>query len=123
MQNPSTGRRFWKNKGLWWNEHDSKGGVGQVKNNIIDYLIFNYNTKLEFLVQDSSCFAEVNPKQICTMLGEAHKIAEERNKQYIVAINKYELGEYDDYVRFVKERQVITLSETTDRKLMKRNFD
>ena len=104
-------------------EHDSKGGIGQVKNNIIDYLIFNYNTKLEFLVHDSSCFAEVDPKQICTMLEEAHKIAEDNSKQYIVAINKYELGEYDKYVQFVRERQVITLSETIEQKLMRRNFD
>ena len=104
-------------------EHDSKGGIGQVKNNIIDYLIFNYNTQLEFLIQDSSCFAEVDPKQICTMLEEAHKIAEAKNKQYIVAINKYELGEYYDYVKFAKDRQVITLSESIEQKLMKRNFD
>ena len=104
-------------------DHDSKGGVGQVKNNIIDYLVFNYNTKLEFLVQDSCCFAEVDPKQIGTMLREAHKIAMEKNKQCIVAVNKYELGDYDDCIQFVLGRQVITLSEAVEHKLLKRDFD
>jgi len=104
-------------------DHDSTGGIGQVKNNVVDYLIFNCNTYLEFLVQDSSCFAEVDPKQICTMLEEAHKIAEEKDKQYIVAINKYELGDDAESIKFVEERQVITLSEASGQKLMRRDFD
>jgi len=103
-------------------DDDAKdGGVGQVKNNVIDYLLFYFNTQLEILVQDSSAFAKIDTRQICTMLNEAHKLALEKNKQCIIAINKYELGLDEQSIKFVESQSIITLSEADI--LMKERFE
>ena len=100
---------------------DSEDGVGQVKKNLIDYLLFEFTKKVDLLVQDSSCFAKVDTRQICNMIIEASNIAEKNNKQYIAAINKYELGNDNQVVQFVKKNSKIILSE--EDVLMKRKFE
>jgi len=45
------------------------------------------------------------------MLSQLNKIAEESNKQIIIAINKYQLGDYEIVINMVEKNSVITLSE------------
>lgn len=70
---------------------DTGEGVGEVKKNLIDYLIFNFNTSLELLVQDSSCYNGIDPRQVSNLLHELGRISSEANKQAIVSINKYQV--------------------------------
>ena len=101
---------------------DAEGeGVGNVKNNILDYLIFNFSQKTEFLIQDTPCFNGIDPRQIVNMIRLVNEQAVKIDKQFIVAINKYQI---DDSIRddldYLKEHAVITLSEKE--KLLKRSF-
>lgn len=90
---------------------DTGEGVGEVKKNLIDFLICRYNVYMEMMIQDSACFNGIDPRQVAGMLTQLDKIAEESNKQVIVAINKYQIGEYNDVISMVKKNSVITLSE------------
>jgi len=100
---------------------DTGEGVSEVKKNIVDYLMFRYNTELDFLIQDSSCFNGIDPRQVVGMLKQLEKIAVERNKQVIIAINSYQLGNDLDVIEEVKSKCCIELSEKN--KLFKFDFD
>ena len=90
---------------------DTGEGVGEVKKNLMDFLICRYNTYQEIMIQDSSCFNGIDPRQVAGMLSQLNKIAEESNKQIIIAINKYQLGDYETDINMVEKNSVITLSE------------
>ena len=90
---------------------DTGEGVSEVKKNLMDFLICRYNTYEDIMIQDSSCYNGIDPRQVAGMLTQLNKIAEESNKQIIIAINKYQLGDYDSVINMVEKNSVITLSE------------
>lgn len=90
---------------------DTGEGVGEVKKNLMDYLICRYNNQLEIMIQDSSCYNGIDPRQIVGMLGQLNNISEVSNKQIIVSVNKYQLGNYDSVIKEVEEKSSIILSE------------
>jgi len=90
---------------------DTGEGVSEVKKNLMDFLICRYNTYQEIMIQDSSCFNGIDPRQVAGMLTQLNKIAEESDKQIIIAINKYQLGNYENVIKMVEKNSVITLSE------------
>lgn len=90
---------------------DTGEGVNEVKKNLMDYLLFRYNNYMEVLIQDSSCYNGIDPRQVSNMLTEVSNIAKTTNKQAIIAINKYQLGEYEDVIELVKANSSIILSE------------
>lgn len=90
---------------------DTGEGVGEVKKNLMDYLICRYNNQLEIMIQDSSCYNGIDPRQIVGMLGQLKNISEVSNKQIIVSVNKYQLGNYDSVIKEVEEKSSIILSE------------
>lgn len=99
---------------------DTGEGVGEVKKNLMDYLICKYSSIVEMLLQDSSCYNGIDPRQVTGMLKAIGNIANEVDKQVIIAINKYQLGEYEDCIDYVVKNNVITLSEKD--KLLKFDF-
>ncbi|HBL8449806.1 TPA: hypothetical protein LTU99_002860, partial [Listeria monocytogenes] len=50
-------------------------------------------------------------RQIVGMLGQLNNISEVSNKQIIVSVNKYQLGNYDSVIKEVEEKSSIILSE------------
>lgn len=90
---------------------DTGEGVSEVKKNLIDFLICRYNVYMEMMIQDSACFNGIDPRQVAGMLTQLNKIALESNKQIIIAINKYQIGDYSDVISMVEEKSVLTLSE------------
>ncbi len=99
---------------------DTGEGVGEVKKNIIDYLIFRYNEYLDLLIQDSSCYNGIDPRQVSNMLLELADIAKSYNKQAIVAINWYQLSQDEDVIQYIEDNSSIVLSEND--KLLKFDF-
>lgn len=99
---------------------DTGEGVGEVKKNLMDYLICKYSSIVEMLLQDSSCYNGIDPRQVTGMLKAIGNIANEVDKQVIIAINKYQLGEYEDCIDYVVKNNAITLSEKD--KLLKFDF-
>jgi len=101
---------------------DAEGeGVGNVKNNILDYLIFNFSQKTEFLIQDTPCFNGIDPRQIVNMIKLVNEQAVKVDKQFIVAINKYQIDDsIKDDLDYLRDHAIITLSEKE--KLLKRDF-
>lgn len=99
---------------------DTGEGVNEVKKNIIDYLIFKYNNMIELLIQDSSCYNGIDPRQVCGLLKNLNDNAIKANKQAIISINKYQLGENEEFVNEVIENSSIILSEKE--KLLKFDF-
>ena len=96
-------------------------GVGAVKNVLMDILLFFYNSKIEFLIQDSACFEGIDKRQLSTLINIIHKTALEIDKQYIFSINEYHIDKADDDMqRLISERTVIQLSE--DNTLLKIRF-
>ncbi len=86
-------------------------GVDNVKRSLIDCLIFKYNTELEFLIQDSSCYSGVDPRQIMGILNEIEKISIENKKQVIVSLNKFQIDKNQESVKFIEDKSVVKLSE------------
>lgn len=99
---------------------DTGEGVSEVKKNLMDYLLCRYNTYLDIMIQDSACYNGIDPRQVSGMFMELGKIANQTNKQVIVSINKYQIGEYVKTIDFIKENSVLTLSEND--KLLKFDF-
>lgn len=93
---------------------DTGEGVSEVKKNLMDFLICRYNTYAEIMIQDSSCYNGIDPRQVVGMLTQLNKIAEQSDKQIIIAINKYQLGNYDTVINMIEKNSVITLSETNN---------
>lgn len=98
---------------------DTGEGVSEVKKNLMDFLVCRYNTCLDMMMQDSACYNGIDPRQVSGMLVELNKIATQANKQVIVAINKYQVGEYTETIDYINKNSIITLSEKN--KLL--NFD
>lgn len=90
---------------------DTGEGVSEVKKNLIDFLLCRYNVYMEMMIQDSACFNGIDPRQVAGMLTQLSNIAQKSNKQIIIAINKYQLGDYQDVINMVKKNSIITLSE------------
>ena len=63
------------------------------------------------MIQDSSCYNGIDPRQIVGMLAQLNNISEISRKQIIVSINKYQLGNYDSVIKEVEEKSSIILSE------------
>lgn len=99
---------------------DTGEGVGEVKKILMDYLICKYNSEIKLLLQDSACYNGIDPRQIVGMLNAISKIAGESDKQVIIALNKYQLGEYEDCIDYVIKNHAIILSEKD--KLLKFDF-
>lgn len=99
---------------------DTGEGVTEVKKNLMDYLVCNYNTMVEMLVQDSACYNGIDPRQVAGMLQAIGKIAKEKNKQVIVAINKYQVMGYEECIDYIVDNSAIVLSEKN--KLLKFDF-
>lgn len=99
---------------------DTGEGVNEVKKNLMDYLICRYNTAVNVMIQDSACYNGIDPRQVAGMLIELGKIAEETNKQVIVAVNKYQVTGYDEVIKYIIDNHAIILSEND--KLMKFDF-
>lgn len=100
---------------------DTGEGISEVQKNIIDYLLFKYNKNLEVIIQDSSCYNGIDPRQVSNMLLYLDKIAISQKKQAIVAINKFQLKTDHDIFTLINDRATgVTLSENN--KLMKFNF-
>ncbi len=100
---------------------DTGEGVNEVKKNLIDYLLFEYNLILDYLIQDSSCYNGIDPRQVSSMIKEVARIANETKKQAIIAVNKYQIGGYSELIDFIEENSSVTLSE--EDKLFKFNFE
>lgn len=90
---------------------DTGEGLGNVKKLLIDYLIFRYNEDLEIMVQDSSCYNGIDPRQVSTMIKELNKLAKSINKQAILSLNKYQLTDDEDINELLMKNSVLTLSE------------
>lgn len=90
---------------------DTGEGVTEVKKNLMDFLVFRFNNYMESMLQDSACFNGIDPRQVSSMIIELSKMAEETKKQVIVAINKYQLGDYSEVLSLINDRSVIVLSE------------
>lgn len=90
---------------------DTGEGFGNVRKLLIDYLIFRYNEDLEIMVQDSSCYNGIDPRQVSTMIKELDKLAKSINKQAIVSLNKYQLTDDEDINELLDKKSVLTLSE------------
>lgn len=88
---------------------EDSDGVAQVKNALFDYLLFSGDTKNEIMLHDSSCFSDVDTRQIATLLTIGNEIALKKDKQYIVSINGYDI--HDSAQSFIREKIVIELSE------------
>ncbi|MDT2435621.1 DUF2326 domain-containing protein [Enterococcus avium] len=97
-------------------------GISEVKKNIVDYLIFYFNESIEMLIQDSSCYNGIDPRQVSNMLVELNKLAFQSKKQAIVAINQYQLdADIDNEVHeLIDDNYGIVLDE--DNKLLKFDF-
>ncbi|MGL6120377.1 MAG: DUF2326 domain-containing protein [Fusobacteriaceae bacterium] len=90
---------------------DTGEGVGEVKKNLMDYLICRYNNQLEVMIQDSSCYNGIDPRQVVGMLSQLNNISAASNKQIIVSVNKYQLGTDEFVIKEVEEKSSIVLSE------------
>lgn len=100
---------------------DTGEGVGEVRKILIDLLVFNFNTILELMLQDSSCFSGIDNRQTCTLIKIANDIAVNNNKQYIVSLNDYQINKNDiDFLKLVSNSTIIELNESN--KLLNFNF-
>lgn len=100
---------------------DTGEGMSEVQKNIIDYLLFKYNSDLELMIQDSSCYNGIDPRQVSNMLLYLGEIAASQKKQAIVAINKFQLATDHDIFTLINNRATgVALSEND--KLLKFNF-
>lgn len=93
---------------------DTGEGVSEVKKNLMDYLVCRYNDSIEVMIQDSSCYNGIDPRQVAGMFLQLSKIAEKSDKQIIIAVNKYQLGSHNEAIDMVEKNSVITLSENTN---------
>ena len=86
----------------------------------MDYLILKFSNVTDILVQDSACFNGIDPRQVAGMISVAADIAKQKKKQVIIAVNKYQLGDYEDIIEMVVKSSAIILSEND--KLLKFDF-
>ena len=98
---------------------DSGEGVNEVKKNIIDYLLYNFNKCLEIFIHDSSCYNGIDPRQVSGLIANLIEMTEKNKKQSIIAINKYQVSD-DELLKYIEANASIILSEKD--KLLKCNF-
>ena len=99
---------------------DTGEGVSEVKKNLMDYLICNYNSTVGMLLQDSACYNGIDPRQVAGMLQVIGDVAKRTNKQVIIAINKYQVMGYDECIKYIEDNSAVILSEKD--KLLKFDF-
>lgn len=100
---------------------DTGEGVGEVRKILIDLLIFKYNSIIEMLIQDSSCFSGIDNRQVTNLIKLGHNIGIQEDKQYILSLNDYQLNKNDSIaLKLVKERTKLKLDE--NEKLLGFNF-
>ncbi len=87
---------------------DTGEGLMSAKFLLFDFLIMNYTKKVDFLIEDSSCFEAIDRRQIKNILQEGIKISEQNNKQLIVSLNKYLLED----IRDIQDCIVLSLNES-----------
>lgn len=92
-------------------------GILEVKKNIMDLLMFNFNDESNILILDSSCFNGIDPRQVSGLLNVINTICAKKNKQAIISVNKYQV--VNDYVKD-KMDYILELSE--DDKLLKMSY-
>lgn len=95
---------------------DTGEGLTSSKYLIFDYLIMNYTEITDFLIEDSACFEAIDRRQIKNIIQEGIKIAEKKDKQFIISLNKYLLDDTD----IIKNNIVISLNENNT--LLNRKF-
>lgn len=100
---------------------DTGEGVGEVRKILIDLLIFKYNSIVEMLIQDSSCFSGIDNRQVTNLIKLGHEIGIQEDKQYILSLNDYQLNKNDKIaLKLVEERTKLKLDE--NEKLLGFNF-
>lgn len=92
-------------------------GILEVKKNIIDILLFNFNLNSDTLILDSSCFNGIDPRQVSGLLNVIDRICKDKKKQAIISINKYQV--VDDYV---KDKSDFLLELSEEDKLLKISY-
>ena len=96
-------------------------GIGAVKNLLMDLLIFYFNDRIEYLIQDSACFEGIDKRQLSTLISIINKTAVKIDKQYIFSINEYHVDKTDEELKtIIKDRTALELSE--DDTLLKFRF-
>ena len=98
---------------------DDGEGVNEVKKNMIDLLVFKYNQELDFLIHDSACYNGIDPRQVVGLLKEIEKTAQEKGKQAIIAINKYQI-ENIGFLEHISKNSSVVLDENET--LLKFNY-
>ncbi|RLQ91956.1 DUF2326 domain-containing protein [Planomicrobium sp. Y74] len=100
---------------------DTGEGVGEVRKILVDLLIFNFNNKLEIMMQDSSCFSGIDNRQTSNLIKIANSISESTQKQYIVSLNDYQFNKKDkEFMKLVSNSTIIELDE--NEKLLKFDY-
>ena len=90
---------------------DDGAGVGEVKNMIFDLLLFSHSKCSDILIEDSSCFDSVDPRQVERLVLEINQIAINQNKQALISINKYQVRN-ESILTLLLEHQVLKLSSS-----------
>ncbi|MFZ3576775.1 DUF2326 domain-containing protein [Virgibacillus sp. DJP39] len=97
---------------------DGGEGVGEVKKLIVDLLVFKYNSLLELLVHDSSCYSGgIDNRQIASIIKISNDIAIKENKQFILSVNDFQIKKDDEELMSILSNRVIELAE--DDKLLR----
>lgn len=72
---------------------DAGEAVSQIKNIIVDLIVFKYTEEVSISMWDSKCFNGIDPKQIRILFDEISKICKEQNKMAIVSASAFQLNE------------------------------
>lgn len=97
---------------------DGGEGVGEVKKLIVDLMVFKYNSLVELLVHDSSCYSGgIDKRQIASIVKIANNIALKENKQFILSVNDFQVRKDDKELMAILDDRIIELAE--DDKLLK----
>lgn len=103
---------------------DTGEGRKAVKNILMDFIIFKFSNKSEFLIHDSACFSGIDSRNIMSIILLGKRIAEEENKQYIVSLNTFQYSGIDsDFDELINSQKVIELTdEGVENKLLRVEF-
>lgn len=103
---------------------DTGEGRKAVKNILMDFIIFKFSNKSEFLTHDSACFSGIDSRNIISIILLGKRIAEEENKQYIVSLNTFQYSGIDsDFDELINSQKVIELTdEGVENKLLRVEF-
>lgn len=92
-------------------EADSSDGIGSAKIFCYDTSILfkGCNHKIDFLFHDNRIFSDIDPRQIVDILKTMYNLTLEKNKQYIISLNRNQI----DNIRMLAEThsELITLDE------------